>query len=184
MNPTETDYELVARHLDGEEVTLTVAQQALAEEIAGDAEPVAAALDVAMPSGALHRVGARTARALRRSGMWRRVAWSVPVAAAAAGVVVMALLLPPQGPTTTPPPVRPTMTAAEYISLLESPADDIDARVGLLAEEVADYHVRLALGESGPLDLSLLGVEEEIEGFFLGDEVAEPMGPDLWEESL
>ena len=36
MNATNEDYELVARYLDGEEVTLTAAQLALAEEVVSD----------------------------------------------------------------------------------------------------------------------------------------------------
>lgn len=97
MNTTNEDYELVARYLDGEEVTLSAAQRALAEEIVSDGRQVGGALDVPAPAGTLHRVHGRLLPVLRpRRGIWRRVRWAVPAAAAAAAILMVMLL--PTGP--------------------------------------------------------------------------------------
>ncbi len=63
MNPSNEDYDLVARWLDGEPVELTAERKALAREIAGDLEAAGAALDVRLPPGTLRRARAAAQRA-------------------------------------------------------------------------------------------------------------------------
>ena len=182
MNATNEDYELVARYLDGEEVTLTAAQLALAEEVVSDGRQVGRALEVPSPAGTLHRVHGRMVRGLRpASRLWRRVRWAAPLAAAAA--VILALVLLPGGPAGTVP--GPTIAAADYVDhFTRSPTQELDLRVDLLAEELADYHVRLALNGSWAFETAVAGVEEEMDDLFLGDETdAAPM-LETWEESL
>lgn len=182
MNTTNEDYELVVRYLDGEEVTLTAAQLALAEEIAADGRQVGRVLEVPSPAGTLHRVHGRTVRHLRpASRLWRRVRWAAPLAAAAA--VILALVLLPG--TTAKPVPEPTIAAADYVDhFTRSPTQELDLRVDLLAEELADYHVRLALNGSWAFETAVAGVEEEMEDLLLDDEAdAAPM-LETWEESL
>ena len=183
MNPTHEDYDIVARYLDGERVQLTAAQQALAEEISADSELVGRALDVTVPGGVLHRVGARVAEALpgRRSRL-RGFRWAMSAAAAAA--VVLAVMLWPGRPGREPDPpitrIAARLSAAEYVEqFLKAAPDDLDAQTKLLAEEVADYHVQMLLGEASPLDMSLASVEDEID--YLGFD-AEAEGPMEWDE--
>ena len=182
MNATNEDYELVARYLDGEEVTLTAAQLALAEEVVSDARQVGRALEVPSPAGTLHRVHGRMVRDLRlASRLWRGVRWAAPVAAAAA--VILAFVLLPGGPA-RPVPV-PSIAAADYVDhFSRSPTQELDLRVDLLAEELADYHVRLVLNGSWAFEMAVAGVEEGMEDLLLGDEAdAAPM-LETWEESL
>jgi len=184
VNATNEDYELVARYLDGEEVTLTAAQLALAEEVVSDGRQVGRALEVPSPAGTLHRVHGRMVRHLRpASRLWRRVRWAAPVAAAAAAAVILALVLLPGGPARPVP--EPTIAAADYVDhFTRSPTQELDLRVDLLAEELAVYHVRLALNGSWEFETAVAGVEEEMEDLLLGDEAdAAPM-LETWEEPL
>ena len=66
----------------------------------------------------------------------------------------------------------------------KAPADDLGTRIDLLAEELADYQVRLTLGRISEFEVSLAGVEEEIEGLYLGGEDEAPPEWELWGESL
>jgi hypothetical protein len=154
MSPTERDYELVGRWLDGEEVSLTPGQRALGEEIASGAAEVGAALDVAMPAGALHRAHGRLAVRPRVPRVGRLVA-------AAAAVVVAAGLLIVLG-------TRPEagVSPQQYVaSFLGAPAGDFDARAELLTEELAACRMELALADSWPLELALQGLEDDIRRF-------------------
>lgn len=182
MNTTNEDYELVARYLDGEEVTLSAAQRALAEEIVSDGRQVGGALDVPAPAGTLHRVHGRLLPVLRpRRGIWRRVRWAVPAAAAAAAILVVMLL--PSGPERRVP--ERTISAREYVEqFVNRPADELDLRADLLAEELADYHVELSLNGFWGFEMTLAGVEEGMEELFLGDHADAPPGWETWEESL
>jgi len=182
VNATNEDYELVARYLDGEEVTLTAAQLALAEEVVSDGGQVGRALEVPSPAGTLHRVHGRMVRDLRpASRRWRRVRWAVPLAAAAA--VILALVMLPGGPARTVP--EPTIAAADYVDhFTSSPTQELDLQVDLLAEELADYHVRLTLNGSWSFETAVAGVEEEMEDLFLGDEADVAPMLETWEEPL
>lgn len=181
MNATNEDCELVARYLDGEEVTLTAAQLALAEEVVSDGRQVGRALEVPSPAGTLHRVHGRMVRDLRpASRLWRRARWAALPAAAA---VILALVLLSGGPARHVP--EPTIAAADYVDhFSRSPTQELDLRVDLLAEELADYHVRLALNGSWAFETALEGVEEEMDDLFLGGEADEAPMLELWEESL
>jgi len=93
-------------------------------------------------------------------------------------VVLAVMLAPPADP-----PKQPTvqLSADEYVDqFLNAPVDEWETRAGLLAEEVADYHVRLALGEPWSLDLDITRVEEEITGFGLAVEEEAPTEWDAW----
>ena len=182
MNTTNEDYELVARYLDGEEVTLTAAQLALAEEVVSDGREVGRALEAPSPAGTLHRVHGRMVRDLKPARrLWRRVRWAAPLATAAA--VILAMVFLPGAPTRLVP--EPTIAAADYVDhFTTSPTQELDLRVDLLAEELADYHVRLALNGSWEFETAVAGVEEEMDDLLLGDETdAAPM-LDTWEEPL
>ena len=192
MNTPDEDYELVARRLDGEEVVLTPAQRALAEGIAADAEKVGPALEVSVPPGTLHRVSARVSSTLSRTEGRQAAAARAPArkkwlrwvgAAAAAAVVVAALLLPlsPEKPDTSSQ--APTHAAVDMSDLVRT-IDEFDARVEVLAEELADYRVRLALDEDFSAELALVGLEEEMTEFLLDeDEPGTLPGPQSWENS-
>ena len=179
MNPTHEDYDIVARYLDGERVQLTAEQQALAEEISADSELVGRALDVTVPGGVLHRVGARVAEALPARKSWRRGLRRVTSAAVAVAIVLAIIFWPTEPPTERTPP-GPGLSAVESVErFLSADGDDWDARANLLAEEVADYHVEMLLGETSPLDMALASVEDEIG--YLGFD-AEAEGPMEWDE--
>ena len=182
MNPRDEDYELVARYLDGEQLTLTPAQRELADEVVADTGLVAAALVVPVPSGTLHRANVRMSAALRaRRGLRRRLRWAIPAAAAAAVVLAVAVL--PWGLEYQTPRVE--LTAGEYVEqFLKAPADDLGTRMDLLAEELADYQVRLTLGRISEFEVSLAVVEEEIEELYLGGEDEVSPEWELWGGSL
>ena len=113
--------------------------------------------------------------------LWRRVRWAAPLATAAA--VILAMVFLPGAPTRLVP--EPTIATADYVDhFTTSPTQELDLRVDLLAEELADYHVRLALNGSWEFETAVAGVEEEMDDLLLGDEAdAAPM-LDTWEEPL
>lgn len=179
MTPTNEDYELVGQWLDdvaqppsaGKSIELTPAQKALAAEIFGDQQAVGAALDLALPAGVLHRVNARLAgKAYRRPHVLRRVlAWSSAVAAAA--VLLVAVLPLFRGHGGVPgniaitPPTKPdqALSPAEYVAqyLLSDPAP-VDSSLAELGDQIADYQMQVALGESLRYNVSLAGMNEEM----------------------
>lgn len=176
MAPTNEDYELVARFLDGEPVELTPAQREIADAMATSEALVGAALDAAPPAGALHRVHSRIRAELAPRRSPRRWARWVPAAAAAAAAVFALALL-----TTTPPQAN-ALGEAEYVeAFLQGPAGELDEEVRGLIEEVATYQVELSLGDPVPLEIAFDGLEHEL------GETAEEVDPaawELWEESL
>ena len=176
MKLTERDYECVGRWLDGQELELTPAQRALAEEIVADAGVVGPALDVALPPGTLHRAQARMVGLGRFRR--RRLPWVAAAAAAVAIAVGLWALIGANGSGTISP--------QQYVeAFLQDPGEGLDARVELLAEEMADYQVRLALGELWPLEMALQGLEEDVGEFDpRGRDPAEAGADDLWEELL
>ena len=162
MNQSERDYELAGRWLDGEDVELSGAQRALAEEIAAGVERVGEALDAEVPSGALHRVHVRFVRTRRGRARSSWARWAAAAAAAVligAGVVILTLPGRPVGEGTSP--------SAFVESFLQEPLEDVDVRADLLSEELADYQVELSLYQAWPLEMSFQELEEEVGQFDL-----------------
>jgi len=176
MAPTDRDYEFVGRWLDGEAVELTAEQKALAARIAADAAVVGEAMDVPLPAGMLHRVHRRRPSPAPRRGRWRSVwRWS-----AAAAVILLAAalaaLLPGRGAH---------LADDEYVDrFLGTPADPLDAQVELLADELAAYHVELALAEESAIDLTVSGLEQEVGEMMEDPAPEEAEAWDLLEEPL
>ena len=171
MNPSEKDYARVGRRLDGEDVELTAAQRALAREVAADAEKVGLLLDVKLPPGLLHRLHGRMVDAgrTRLRGRWLRRAGAAAAAVVIAGAVFT--LIRTRGGNGISP--------QQYVeTFLRLPAEELDARVELLAEEVADYRMQLCLGEACPLEMALQGLEEEMGQFDPGGFEGDGVGPD------
>ena len=158
MSPTDKDYELVGRWLDGEDVELTGPQRGLAGEIAADAAAVSAAIAAPPPAGMLHRVSARLRRHRPARGIVRGPLRWASVAAAAAVVVAAALLCT----------VRPRVAAvppAEYVrQFLYTPAGELDPRLYQLGEELTAYQVELALREYAAIEDVVDEIELELDG--------------------
>jgi hypothetical protein len=155
MNALEQEYELVARRLDGEDVQLTPAQQALADEIAADQARVGPLLAPPLPAGLLHRVHARlTARPARLAP---RVAWARWGVVAAAAVILLAVAFLSRGPARSNSP----MSAADYISaFLHTPGSELEMQAEMLSNEMDNYQVELALGDTGPVDQAVRAMDD------------------------
>jgi hypothetical protein len=153
MSATQEDYERIGRRIDGEDVDLTEAQRALAEEIAADEAGVGAALAVSLPGGTLHRVSARVRRALPGRRRARAVRWAAAAAAVAAAVAMAALL------TTDTNGVEPSEYVAHF---LHAPSGELEARADMLADELAEYQVHLAVGDEWGLEVAVNGLEQEL----------------------
>ncbi|HET6430359.1 MAG TPA: hypothetical protein VFJ30_18235 [Phycisphaerae bacterium] len=170
MAPTHDNYEQVARFLDGEPVSLTPPQRALAEEIAAAERSLGAKLDADLPPAALHRIYQRIQTALpSRRPAWRRARW-VSATAAVAAALAFALLWQPQTES------RPEgLARAEYVqAFLDVPEGGLEAEVRELSEEVAEYHVGLSVGETVGLEIAVDALELEL------GETAEEPDPDVW----
>ena len=178
MSPTEKDYERVGRWLDGEEVQLTDLQRALAEEIAAAAQKAAPALEVELPPGTLHRVHMRLAQAARPASTKRWWRWASAAAAAMILAAGLWMLARAGGGNGTSP--------QQYVeTFLQAPADQLEARMELLADEMADCHMALSMGDLWPLEMALQGLEEEMGQFNPGGFESDENGQeDPWEESL
>ena len=177
MNTNNKDYELIARMLDGEEVDLTEAQQALADEIAADTEAVGRALDVQLPGGTLHRINAsiRQGHTGRRPArLWFR--WAGAAAAVAAAVIVAAVLFWPAGPDGNgkkgPDPFDPANGEPFIYN-----DDDLDICVDAFSDESADARAALLLDEDFSTELAMASFEQEMEELMLDEN-----GLDFWPE--
>ncbi len=106
----ETDYEAVARSLDGEDVALTDAQMLLASEIRSDESAIAGMLDVTAPPSATRRALNR-ATAATASHMWNHVrkAFYSGVCVAASIVLVLGIAR-----LTLPAEMSPMDQVAQY----------------------------------------------------------------------
>lgn len=178
MDTNDKDYELIARRMDGSEIDLTESQKALAEEISADAEAVGRALDVRLPGGVLHRVGARI-RQNRGTERKQQTSWlrrAGIAAAVAAAVIVAAVLLPPFGPDGDgiKIPVPPTSANGERL-VYSTVADDLDLRVEALWEDLADARTTMMLDEDFSTELAMASFEQEMEELMLDEN-----GLDLW----
>ncbi|MHC4715946.1 MAG: hypothetical protein ACYS5V_03185 [Planctomycetota bacterium] len=175
MAPTTEQYERIGRFLDGEPVELTPQERALADEIAAAERSLGASLDVSMPPRALHRIHGRLGAELRgRRSVWRWARW---VSAVAAAVVVFAAAV-----ISLIPGDDPVLGEAEYVeAFLQAPAGGLEGELQDLTEELAEHHVGLAVGDAGPLEIAVDGLEQE-----LGEaaEDADVEAWEFWEDSL
>ncbi len=174
MDTNDKDYELIARRMDGSEIDLTETQKALAEAIYADAEAVGRALDVRLPGGTLHRVGARI-RQNRGTERKQQTSWlrraGIAVAVAAA-VIVAAVLLPPSGPGKK---AVPFASANGGRLVYNTVADDLDLRVEALSDDLADARTALMLDEDFSTELAMASFEQEI-----GELMLDENGLDSW----
>jgi len=172
---------MIARNDSDESGELTDLERALMAEIAAAEARIGPALDVDVPAGALHRVGARLAAASgARRGPRRWLAWTGAAAAAAIAVAACLWLAP------RPTERRAQLTPGEYVvRFVQASSDPLDLRVQMLGEELADYHVAMALGDDWPLDMAFLAFEDAIEQAILEDQ---PLGSEddwpIWEDAL
>ncbi|MDY7011152.1 MAG: hypothetical protein SVV80_10435 [Planctomycetota bacterium] len=176
MNTHNEDYEIIARRMDGEDIDLTEAQKALAEEIAADAEVVGRALDVRLPGGTLHRVNARIGQS-HVTERKRRTIWLGRAAAVAAAVIVAAVLLLPSGPDEEGIKItEPLPTANGELFVLNIIADDdLDFRVEALSEDLDDTRTAMMLDEDFSTEMVMASFEQEMEELML-----EENGLDSW----
>ena len=158
MTPSNRDYELIARRLDGESVELTSEQEALAEEIAADAAAVAPALDVAVPPGMLHRVAARVGPATAAA---RPLRWRLPVSIAA-GLVVATLAgilyFQPVDPVEKNGALAPDVYVQE---LLKNPNGGLAAEIKAVETDLASAHAAVILDEPSELEVALADAYDE-----------------------
>jgi hypothetical protein len=187
MNMNDNDYELVARRLDGEDVELTAAQQALADEISADTEAVGMAMDIDLPGGALHRINARMSSTLsariegkqersepKPARLWLR--WTSAAAAVAAAVIVAVVFMLPE-PKTTIKPTPPPPDNGEQFVYNTITDEDLDFRVEAFSDELDDARTALLMDDDFSDELAMASVEQEMEELFLDDN-----GPETWIE--
>ena len=157
MNPSEQQYEQIARYLDGEDVSLSEPLRELAEQIRRDEAAVGQALDITVPPPAIgnarNRMLAELARPRRRA--LRRWVGGLSAAAAAAAIVLAVWLAAEFGPA-------PSETLAEiepsYEQFAYALADDPEnAMFRDTVEHVEELQLQLALG---PGVTPMLGVDE------------------------
>ncbi len=179
MNLNDNDYELIARRLDGEDVVLTEAQQALADEISADAEAVGMAMDIDLPGGTLHRINARMKQGLRERKpvrMWLR--WTGAAAAVAAAVIVAVVIMQPEPKTPgtlTQYPTGPDNSEQFVYNTITD--DDLDFRVEAFSDELDDARTALLMDDDFSDELAMASAEQEMEELFLDDN-----GPETWIE--
>lgn len=120
MNYSETNYEKVARYLDGENVSLDAGELQLLGEVNSDIQATARAMDATVDSEVINRVLRR-----HRKSAWRTAAGVV----AAAAVVVFAVgawiltLESPQTQTAAIPTVASTNEVVETLATVQSIMD-------------------------------------------------------------
>ena len=179
MNLNDNDYELIARRLDGEDVVLTEAQQALADEISADAEAVGMAMDIDLPGGTLHRINARMRKDRNEpkpARMWLR--WTGAAAAVAAAVIVAAvIMLPePKTPITPTPPAQQPVNGEQFVYDTITD-DDLDFRVEAFSDELDDARTALLMNDDFSDELAMASMEQDMEELLLDDN-----GPETWIE--
>jgi len=166
---------MIARNDNDEFLELSDSERALMAEIAADEARIGPVLDVDVPPGVLHRVGAHLAAATGARARSRRwLAWTSAAAAAAAVAVAAWLWLPAHRQETTA-----QLTPGEYVErFVQDVRDPLDLRVQMLGEELADYHVAMTLGDDGPLEMAFLAFEDAFEQVILED--PRPGSEDDW----
>jgi hypothetical protein len=157
VNPSQQQYEDIARYLDGEDVPLSPPLKELAEQIRRDEQTVGPGLDVATPPAAMDRARSRMLAELARP---TRRAWGRWIAgasaAAAAAVVVLALWLTPEArhdPAAGLAGAEPSVDQFAY-ALAEDPEDEMFREA---VQDVEDLQLQLALG---PVVTPMVGVDE------------------------
>ena len=179
MNMNNEDYELVARRLDGEDVELTAAQQALADEISADAEAVGTAMDIDIPGGTLHRINARMKQSLREpkpARLWLR--WTGAAAAVAAAVIVAVVFMLPEPKNIGTPTQYPNgPDNGEEFVYNTITDDDLDFRVESFSDELDDARTALLMDDDFSDELAIASAEQEMEELLLDD-----TGPETWIE--
>ncbi len=180
MNMSNEDYEIVARRLDGEDVELTAAQQALADEISADTEAVGMAMDIDLPGGTLHRINARMNQDRsepKPARLWLR--WTGAAAAVAAAVIVaVVFMLPePKTPIMPTPPAPNGLTNGEQFVYNTITDDDLDFRVEAFSDELDDARTALLMNDDFSDELAMASMEQDMEELLLDDN-----GPETWIE--
>jgi hypothetical protein len=157
VNPSQQQYEQIARYLDGEDVQPDLAQRELVEQIRRDEQAVGPALDVATPPAAMDKARNRMLAELSRPTRpaWRRWVAGVSAAAAAAAIVLAVWLAPESAPDPGESLSRLEPSAEQFAYAL---ADDPENQMFREAvEHVDDLQFQLALG---PGVTPMVGVDE------------------------
>ncbi len=177
MDPSNEDYESVARRLDGEDAALSARQQALAGQLADDEAVVGRALDAPMPPGVLHRVAARALSARRRRA--RRVR---PTAVAAGVAVALTAGLWWLGGWRAEP-VPEVSTERLVEEFVKMPSADLQAAIDTMADELAITTLNV-LTDAPEIDLAIAGLEEELGRGLLEEDFGTESSDEAWWENL
>ena len=163
MEIDNKDYELVARWMDGEKIDLTDEQRSLAAGISAEAEVVAQALDVSMPAGILHRVGAAVRQGLQTTRKRRRNRSDWAGVAVAAAVIMAAVLILPSGPAGKDAKKVESASLVDVGQFLyDNVTDELDLRVETLGEDLANAQADVVLDEDFSSALAIASFEQEI----------------------
>ena len=169
---SEKQYERIANWLDGQNVPLSEAERAVADEIRRDEQMLASSAGGDWPREALVRASRRmTAELARPRRLW--VGRFVAAAAAAAAIIAIAILLP-TGPVA---PVEQTgngsgtaMADVPIETLIEEMEESIrpGVVVELLAGELESIEADMVVSaEIGPTELDINAMEYEYEKILL-----------------
>ena len=173
MSMNETHYERIARWLDGQDVTLSAAERAVADEIRRGEEMLASLAGGDWPRKAHDRASRRMAAELARPRrLW--IGRSVAAAAVAAAIITIALMLP-TGPVAPPKPTgngtgTPLMADVSIETLIEEMEESVrpGVVVELLAGELESIEVdMLVTAEVGEAEFEIGVMEDEFESILL-----------------
>lgn len=174
MNPTERQYERIARRLDGEDVALSAEELAAAEDIRRGERFLAGRLDVSIPPEAMEHLRRRTSAELARPRR-RTVKIGYVAAAAAAAAILIAVVsfrMMPHRPQS--PLAISSDQAAEADALLW--ASEPDPAIDMLARELDELEAEILVSlPPAQVDMELEAIGQDIEEFWLDDPSAEPL---------
>jgi hypothetical protein len=167
MEPSTEQYARVARWLDGEPLELSVAEKALAEEVARAEADFAGAFEVAPPSAVVEAAMRRALPAGRRRGV-RLLRFVGPALAAAAAAAVLIAVRP--GPTTTQrrgPIFEPS--AYEVAEVYDEA--DANGDLDLIGSQLDQIQAELvAAPHPGAVDAQIDALQNSLDLFWLEDD--------------
>jgi len=174
MSLNDQQYERVASWLDGEDIELSTAERAVAEEIRGDQALLAATIELRRPRRALaraqRRMSAELARPSRRKVWlgWLTAAESVAVAAVVVAVMTIRVVTPNGSDAIGRPSWAslPNELFYESLELITNGDDEIeDVRVGLEALEAEV----LVSNPPSVTDMEMEDLQQKLEEFWLDE---------------
>ena len=168
MELNDDQYGRVARYLDGEQVDLSEAELAMAEEVCRAEAELPAFPATSLPGPAAARVRRRMLAELAHPQRGRRFAWPSAAAAAVALAVALAYLVPSAPRQWSQPLPVTTNELAEAYSQADQNLD-LELIAAELAELEADVLVSTPPGPADQIDLEMDALQDAIGELWLDE---------------